>query len=159
MATTTATSKLTQPAMTDTVQQLVDGIVSSMNIIDRFYPVGSLYFSTASTNPSTFIGGTWERITDRMPIGAGTSFPAGQVGGEKEHKLTTAEMPSHNHGLSGVNNGAKTTPLAGDYPIDIHQDTMPNWPLSAQFMGNTGGSSAHNNMPPYFSCYIWKRTA
>lgn len=151
MATTTATSKLTQPAMTDTVQQLVDGIVSSMSIIDKFYPIGSLYFSTSSTDPSTFIGGTWERITDRMPIGAGTSFPAGEVGGEKEHTLTTAEMPSHAHKFNWTDGGIGGS---GNLPLGAANASVNDWACDS-----TGGGAAHNNMPPYFSCYIWKRTA
>lgn len=25
--------------------------------------------------------------------------------------------------------------------------------------GSTGGDEAHNNLPPYITCYMWKRTA
>ena len=25
-------------------------------------------------------------------------------------------------------------------------------------ISNTGDSNAHNNMPPYYSCYMWRRT-
>ena len=38
------------------------------------YPVGSIYMSTSSTNPSTYFGGTWVAWgSGRVPVGINTS--------------------------------------------------------------------------------------
>ena len=42
-------------------------------ILDRFYPIGSIYLTVNSANPSTVIGGTWTQIAQgRTIFGAGT---------------------------------------------------------------------------------------
>ena len=65
------------------------------------YPIGSIYMSVNATSPATLFGGTWEALDQgRVLIGAGTSHPAGEEGGEETHKLTSSEMPSHGHSLS-----------------------------------------------------------
>ena len=62
------------------------------------YPVGAIYMSMNPTSPAEIFGGTWEALDEgRVLIGANTEYPVGATGGEKTHKLTTAEMPSHNH--------------------------------------------------------------
>lgn len=33
-----------------------------VNLLSVVYPIGSIYFSTSSTSPATFVGGTWSRI-------------------------------------------------------------------------------------------------
>ena len=40
-----------------------DLTVGGKSLLDIFYPVGSIYLSVNSTNPATFMGGTWERIS------------------------------------------------------------------------------------------------
>ena len=81
------------------------------DIVDLIYPVGSIYISMNSTNPSTLFGGTWEAFGQgRVLIGAGTgndgntslSFPAGFTGGEYKHYLAKSEIPSHSHSFSGT---------------------------------------------------------
>lgn len=76
------------------------------DIVDLIYPVGSIYISMNSANPSTLFGGTWEAFGQgRVLIGVGTgndgsaglSFAAGDTGGEYRHKLSVSEMPSHTH--------------------------------------------------------------
>lgn len=76
------------------------------DIVDLIYPVGSIYISMNSTDPSTLFGGTWEAFGQgRVLIGAGTgndgstslSFTAGGTGGEYKHALSVSEMPSHTH--------------------------------------------------------------
>ena len=81
------------------------------DIVDLIYPVGSIYISMNSTNPSTLFGGTWEAFGQgRVLIGVGTgndgstslSFPAGFTGGEYKHYLAKSEIPSHSHSFSGA---------------------------------------------------------
>ncbi len=51
-------------------------IVNSINtsMLSKTYPVGSIYISTNSTNPSSIFGGTWERYgTGRTLVGVNTS--------------------------------------------------------------------------------------
>ena len=68
------------------------------------YPVGSIYIGATSANPATLLGfGAWTQIAQgRTLIGVGTlgtdTYAAGATGGTARVTLTTAEMPSHNHG-------------------------------------------------------------
>lgn len=128
-------------------------------ILDNVYPVGSIYLSVNSTNPGNLFGGTWEQIQGRFLFGMNSSYPAGSTGGEITHQLTAAEMPTHAHYMASGNAGGDGTwkPDAGWYLVtDVTNDTTTWW---AQIgMNNAGGSEAHNNMPPYLSVYIWKRT-
>ena len=81
-------------------------------VLDAVYPVGAIYLSVTSTSPATLFGGTWEQLKDRFLLGVGDTYttvedtggaasqnytPAGTVG---SHTLTTAEIPSHVHGLN-----------------------------------------------------------
>ena len=65
------------------VQHLVD------KLLDRMYPVDSIYISTNSTSPASLYGGSWERYgTGRALISASdtdSDFTAGTTGGRKTH--------------------------------------------------------------------------
>lgn len=137
-----------------------------INVVDLVYPVGSIYMSVNSTNPSAIFGGTWEQIQDRFLLSAGSTYSAGSTGGEATHTLTINEMPSHRHerardllnnqilGESGgtYSNVVGLTFNTGKY---VYTDTTHNNVVTDY----TGGGQAHNNMPPYLAVYIWKRTA
>lgn len=70
-------------------------------LLDKIYPVGSVYMSVNKVSPASFLGGTWEQIKDRFLLGAGDTYAAGNTGGEAAHALTIGEMPQHNHSYSG----------------------------------------------------------
>ena len=110
------------------------------DIVDLIYPVGSIYISMNSTNPSTLFGGTWEAFGQgRVLIGAGTgndgntslSFPAGFTGGEYKHYLTTSEMPDHKHSFSGTtaaNNRSHTHSYTKATGVNGHTLTVAEIP-------------------------------
>ena len=144
--------------------------VNNKNIFDLIYPVGSFYISAKSTNPATLFGGTWEQIQGRFLLGRSSSYPVGSMGGEATHTLTESEMPSHKgHLSSGIAGGAPYE--KGNYKGFLNSDKMTPYSDIGRgwnvYAGNeihpaseaVGGGQAHNNMPPYLSVYIWKRTA
>lgn len=139
--------------------------------IDTIYPVGSIYITTVSTNPSTYFGGTW------VAFGAGktlvgldsgdTDFnTVEKTGGAKTHTLTVEQMPSHRHDkIQGLS--ASQTLYTGESvdgvtnQIGVRNNTGSNnssW-KEALYTNLTGGGQAHNNLQPYITTYMFKRTA
>lgn len=167
----------------------LDSFKNNIEILNLVYPIGSIYMSTNNVSPSTFIGGTWEALDEgRVLIGAGASYPAGSVGGEETHTLTADETPSHNHTRGTMNitgysdkfdsnsgwdsnlevNGAfyvsdlgsrgkVTNDSSGSYDwVRFGFDASRSWTGSTSTVGS---DQPHNNMQPYLSVYMWKRTA
>ena len=135
-------------------------------IRDTYFPVGSIYLSVNSTNPGTKFGGTWVRFgSGKTLVGVDTNDSdfnsVEKTGGEKTHKLTIAEMPKHNH--YGIYNGSGTTERKAGYGTGTtHTGTlneMTNTAWESLSTGYTGSGNAHNNLQPYITVYIWKRTA
>ena len=120
---------------------------TGINVLD-VYPVGSIYMSVNSTDPSELFGGWWEQLEDRFLLGAGANYAAGTTGGEAKHKLTVAELASHFH---------KTYVYS---PQGSGQTSCPSQSAQAYVERSTtatGGDQPHNNMPPYLVVYMWKR--
>ena len=136
--------------------QLFFQTLGSNYILDNVYPVGSIYMSVNSTNPKNLFGGTWEQIQGRFLFGMNSSYPAGSTGGEITHALTIDEMPEHNHTIYYPNAGGPYGNANISYPEG--SNTNMTWCAEMCKTAPTGGGAAHNNMPPYLSVYIWKRT-
>lgn len=81
----------------DTLNTRVDNIVDTLT--DILYPVGSIFMSTSSTNPGTWLTGTtWARYAmGRTIIGTSDNHPNQSTGGSETVTLQTAQMPNHNH--------------------------------------------------------------
>ena len=156
--------------------------VGGKSLLDRTYPVGSVYISYNSTSPSELFGGTWAQITGVFPRFDNNI----NDGGADTHTLSTAQIPAHTHTFTG--SSATTNSNGG------HTHTVPNtkgnnsgsgnkcesWAdatasgrtlttssngahthtlTAAGSNANTGGGGAHNNMPKYQNMYAWRRTA
>lgn len=125
--------------------------LSKLDIVNMIYPVGSLYISVNSASPASLFGGTWERVKDRFLLAAGDTYSAGATGGEAEHTLTVNEMPSHNHDIALQQSGGTVANGVVKQASGVVSDGL--------YVRYRGGNAAHNNMPPYLSVYMWKRTA
>ena len=138
--------------------------------LQRLYPVGSIYFSAVGTNPSELFGfGTWQAWgAGRVPVGVDasqTEFNAVEkTGGEKAHALTINEMPSHTHEISYRPIGDPSDDPFALFKSDGGITGTYNSPgtellQDALEAKAAGGGQAHNNLQPYITCYMWKRTA
>lgn len=143
------------------MKQIYKGMENGPEAINEnfegIFPVGAIYTSIDSTNPSRFLHGTWESFgAGRMLVGVDPSdsdFSAGATGGEKEHVLTVREMPAHTHEFAGmtINNYVKKEANA--------EQIYGSKQVASATTKSTGGGQAHNNMPPYIAVYMWVRTA
>ena len=132
---------------TTTFSGTIDGIA----LVNKMFPVGSVYITATNTNPGTFLGGTWTQIGQgRTLIGVGTlgddTYAAGNTGGAARVTLGINEIPSHNH-------GGATGPISADH---VHSGTTVaagshthTTPLSdgGYFRYSGGGGLAGINVP------------
>ena len=101
-------------------------------LMKLIYPVGSLYWSSKSTNPGTLFGGTWVQIKDRFVLACGDTYTSvGATGGASSVTLSVSNMPSHNH----------TFTPSGTISMNSHSHRLNNHTHS--FSGTTGGMSAN----------------
>lgn len=165
--------------MADIVQIKEDGVakyvkthakaIDSLNetLLEKIYPVGSIYISVNQTNPGTFIGGTWERFAEGKTLfgvsASDTDFSAGKSGGSKSQELL-AKI-----GIPGTNLAeiyGDLLPVPGESKNGTHVASL-TWKTKKDVAG--GGSGAAkvvtkkgenpSMLPPYISVYMWKRTA
>ena len=151
--------------------------VPATDLLTKIYPVGSIYMSTNSTSPASFIGGTWERIQDRFLYGAGTSYLAGEEDGSKTHTHTL------NNGFAKIYIGNLAKYGSSTYGIGIDNNpSTPTWTANRATPGTSssgtmyinysyndtavasgaklgGSTDSANNLPPFVAVYMWKRTA
>ena len=142
--------------------------VKKQDLLDLVYPVGTIVYNynSGGSSPASVLGGSWTRIYNKFLIGAGSSYTIGSEGGEEFHQLTTSEMPSHTHPVQRND----TWESAGFTIIDLKSGSKwgvgPNKTYTGDAgvgpygsLGNTGGNTPHNNMPPYRAVWMWRRTA
>lgn len=146
----------------------IDSLNLKMELVQSH--VGMIIQSTTLDTEAKVIaiyGGTsWSKIEGRFLLGASSSYAANSTGGEAVHRLTTNEMPSHNHAFTSgghamcINTSADpANQHSWGYIVGQNTGWYTNANKDIANITYNGGNAAHNNMPPYKAVYIWERTA
>jgi len=113
-------------------------------------------------------------LRDRFIVGSGSSYTVGATGGAATVALTTAQMPSHNHGHNFSGRSSNTGSHRHNYNTRSLDRAKPGRSGSRHWaddenattgsagghshnisisgnLRNTGSSSAHENRPPYYA--------
>lgn len=114
--------------LTSTIDSEVSGGIDEFarGLIDKIYPVGSLYITTDNRNPNEIFGaGTWEKIKDKFILCSGDTYTAGVEGGAATVTLTGAQsgVKPHTHDFTQptINSGGSATITGGS-----HKHGAPN---------------------------------
>lgn len=135
----------TNTKFTTTKDELTALINTTINSI---YPVGSVYISLTSTNPGTYLKGTWEQFAQgRTLIGVGSgndgentqSFTVNNTGGKYKHFLTKKELAFVDYGGLLQQNGST---------IGVHSHSP-----------GESGAEKISLVQPYYTVYFWKRVS
>lgn len=150
-------------------------------ITNIIYPVGSIYISTNTANPASYLGGTWSQVAkDCYLIGynagntwfdkPGTSKGSNGKSGSwntDNHTLTIDQMPSHKHPFRVVKERQDQF-TGGEHASDLPVASRTNgdnigWSNFANdtAVGSSGGGKGHNHfhVSPYYTVVVWRRTA
>lgn len=138
--------------------------IDKSEIVNMIYPVGSLYMSTSSANPSTLFGGTWEAFGQgRTIIGKaneGTFSELESVGGAESRSISVAAhthtiahthtvvshshtiahthtVESHSHSIAHTHGiGAHSHTIAHTHSIASHSHTIGNSAVASSQLGS-----------------------
>nr|DAL22456.1 MAG TPA_asm: Tail fiber family protein [Caudoviricetes sp.] len=156
------------------------GAITKAQILDMFFPIGTIHFTVQNVNPGTTMGGTWVAWgSGRVPVGVNT----GDSSFSTPEKTGGSKTMIHNHGSGtlGANIGAFDTDITsigyqagpkrtndsaftyGFKGLPIISGSVSNSRIAhnTPVYGATddSSSSTSNNLQPYITCYMWKRTA
>ena len=170
------------------VQAAIDGTCTKFNtqltnlkgnIVDTMWPVGSIYTSetdsTATAVQDRFKAfgkdTTWVAYgAGKVLVGSGTgtdsngktqAFSVANNSknlGEYPHKLTVSEMPSHTHSANYLLIYTSNSYAALETAVASGVPDRAGWVSGNNVLNSTGGSGAHNNIQPYTTVYMYKRT-
>lgn len=138
--------------------------------INVIYPINTVLYTTTNLNPGTYLTGTtWDQVAQGLFIaGVGSGVDKNGIGftvgegtaasnanaGEYTHALTVAEMAAHTHTFTPISETNSST-----YGPYNESAPGPGAPLAPITSSSTGGNTAHNNIPPLYGLYVWKRTS
>lgn len=152
------------------INALIGTVVQSTTaaFINKVYPVGSILLTTSTESPEVYLLSTsWEQIAQGLFIAGvgggtdknGTDFIVAEGNaasnfnvGEYNHTLSIAEMPAHTHTFTPIQ--GYNALASGQY---VESAAGENGKISEMTSSQTGGSQSHNNIPPLFGIYMWKR--
>lgn len=150
---------------------------ASDSLFEKVYPVGSIFITTADTDPNkTFPSTKWEKIEGKFLLGSSNAHSAGTDGGSESVTLTVEQMPAHihtgtieedighSHSIPNIATGGSGSDAyaeswgggSGGRTLNTGWDGVHSHTVT---IDSAGGGQAVDIMPPYLVVHMWKRTA
>lgn len=141
------------------------------DMLDLIHPVGSIYMSCSATDPEFLFGGKWEAFGKGRTLVGVDPGDADFNGPEKTGGSKTARYSLEHDSyakiggyaiwppvLRYVNNGNVPSYVA-DTVVRLAQGSElgPEEQTQTRAMRLGGTTDEGNNMPPYITCYLWRR--
>jgi hypothetical protein len=115
-------------------------------------PIGTILTTINDTNPSTYLGGTWERFANGRTLvgvdetdGVTLMQTANNMGG------SVNPLTKHSHNIRRAN-GTQQSAIGAT----ISWSDLPN---NGGVIQEAGDNTNHNNWQPFVTVYFWRRTA
>lgn len=163
--------KLSQDAAGN-LQNQINAIKSEQSqLLQKVYPIGSLYISESTVSPATLFGfGRWEKIEDRFLIGASRNTPIKSSDGSKTHSHGNKNGRNGNlaAAIGAVNGNTNAVGYKATNDTDLNALGNATFVVSGAGQGFTGwnhftavvGQTAEDStLPPYYAVNIWRRVA
>lgn len=125
--------------------------VNGKTLLNMFYPIGTIYESVNSENPSSFMGGTWERFGNgRVTVGVDENDTDFATANKTVGAKATTKIFRTGRNYGGVASGAGT----GSYPYRVlvspAEEENP-FPVASVY--------PQSIIQPSIAVYRWKRIA
>lgn len=142
------------------VTWLKNWFTSTDDLLDKTYPIGSIYMSVNSTSPSTLFGGTWVQLENTFLYATSTTADANSTTSTGGSATNT-----HHHWQTF---GADANYIYGNLDktsIDSKVESHSRIRVAKQNQStdnmrfDTTYNETINIMPPHMKVYMWKRTA
>lgn len=139
-------------------------------LMDKMYPVGSIWMTEETDDANNLFYGTWVRYAEGTTLvgqdSGDTDFDTGgETGGSKTKTIAVANLPAHTHDATHTHTLTRSDAV-GSSNANIPRGTTTQSSSGTggivAFTGNTGSTgsgTALDVMNPYTVVYIWKRTA
>lgn len=111
-----------------------------------FSLLGTTYGGNGQTNFAL------PNLQGRVPMHVGGGHNLGQQGGESNHTLSVAELPTHTHAALASGNTASVGSPAGAFwatTSSAAYGPSPGAAMAANAILDTGGGQAHENRAPF----------
>lgn len=141
-------------------------------VMDKMYPIGSVWMTEETDDPNDLFYGTWVRYAEGTTLvgqkAADADFDTGgETGGSKTKTLTVGNLPPHQHSMTHTHPMERKTGVASGSGVARGDATSTtSYDTGAASSSETGTGSAQglsstplDVMNPYTVVYIWKRTA
>lgn len=92
-------------------------------------------------------------LRGRVPVHFGSGIQQAQASGVETVTLTTAQIPTHTHPQTAIDNTAtEITPIGNVFARtqgDVYTSRPPDTTLAPATVSSVGGSQPHDNMQPF----------